>query len=163
MCVFFLLKLGPQGPQRGPNWTQNQVFGPFLSPGPNVGPRDPKPKRCGPKNHAEPRLQNSKWCHMVQVMAKNHFGQARLHSGAIFPSKWCQSAVRVIKNQPPGILPAFPYKSVQTQLFPTKWCQGVRGRPIHPHAPGARMTVVTQTPSNKPPLGHGRIYIYIPV
>ena len=67
---FVFWKLDP----RGPKGTQNNVFESILSPGPNVGPRDPKPKRCGPKNHAKPRLQNSKWCHMVQVMAKNHFG-----------------------------------------------------------------------------------------
>ena len=72
---FFFFENWPPGPKRGPNWAQNQVFGPILSPGPNVRPWDPKPKRCGPKNHAKPRLQNSKWCHMVQVMAKNHFDQ----------------------------------------------------------------------------------------
>ena len=31
---------------------------------------------------------------------------------------------------------------------PVKWCQELRLRPHLPHAPGARMTVVTQTPSN---------------
>ena len=70
MRFFVFWKLDP----RGPKGTQNNVFESILSPGPNVGPRDPKPKRCGPKNHAKPRLQNSKWCHMVQVVAKNHFG-----------------------------------------------------------------------------------------
>ena len=46
----------------------------FGIPGPKNGPWGQKRKRCAPKNHAEPRLQNSKWSHMVQVMAKNHFG-----------------------------------------------------------------------------------------
>ena len=41
--------------------------------GPEMDLRFQKTKRCGPKNHAEPRLQNSKWSHMVQVMAQNHF------------------------------------------------------------------------------------------
>ena len=72
MCVFFLEfvpKVGP-GAQMS---AQNQALGPILDPGPNVGPWDQKPRRCGPKNHAEPRLQNSKWSHMVQVMAQNRF------------------------------------------------------------------------------------------
>ena len=32
---------------------------------------------------------------------------------------------------------------------PVKWCQELRLGAHLPHAPGARMTVVTQTPSNK--------------
>ena len=45
--------------------------------GPQFGPQHQKQKRCTPKKHAEPRLQNQKWSHMVQVMAENHLGQAK--------------------------------------------------------------------------------------
>ena len=48
--------------------------------GPKKCSRGQKRKRCGPKNHAEPRLQNSKWSHMVQVMAQNHFGPLALQT-----------------------------------------------------------------------------------
>ena len=34
------------------------------------------------------------------------------------------------------------------KLCQLKWCQQVRSRPYLPHAPGVRMTVVEQTPSN---------------
>ena len=45
----------------------------FLGPGPKMGLQGPKPKICGPKNHAEFRARIWKWRHMVQVMAKNRF------------------------------------------------------------------------------------------
>ena len=61
---------------------------PFLtpkrSPGQNVDhrpqksipghPQALKNERCALKNYAEPRSRNSKRSHIVQVMAKNHFG-----------------------------------------------------------------------------------------
>ena len=62
-------------------------MGPILGPdgGPKFGPQiwaqiwpwGRKPKRCAPENRAEPRPRNWKWSHMVQVMAKNHFGAGR--------------------------------------------------------------------------------------
>ena len=65
-----LLKTSPR-PSREPvleSWVQIWIRGP------KNDPRGPKPKRCAPKNHAEPRLQNSKWSHMVKIVAQNHFG-----------------------------------------------------------------------------------------
>ena len=53
---------------------QGRIFEPgigFGIQGPDVGPREQNSKRCAPKNHAEPRLQNSKRSHMVQVMTNN--------------------------------------------------------------------------------------------
>ena len=76
--------LGPLGAQiwaQGPNlgtrfWARG--LGPKLGPkfGATFGAQGPnqKNKSCGPKNHAENRSRIWKWRHMVQVMAKNHFG-----------------------------------------------------------------------------------------
>ena len=44
--------------------------------------------------------------------------------------------------------PADPVWARGSRLIPRKWCHEVLLGPSLPHAPGARMTVVTQTPSN---------------
>ena len=62
------------GPARAQFWIWGSKFG---IRGPKFDPGHQKPKRCAPKNPAKPRLQNFKRSHMVQVMAKNHFGEAR--------------------------------------------------------------------------------------
>ena len=49
-------------------------------PGSKIRPRAWKNKRCALKNHAEPRSQNCKRSHIVQVMANNH--------SEGYPPKW---------------------------------------------------------------------------
>ena len=72
------------------------------SPGQNVDPRSTNlilgskicpqartNKRCALKNHAEPKPRNSKRSHIVQVMAKNHFGGYLSKSGYVLGGKSC--------------------------------------------------------------------------
>ena len=50
------------------------ILGPGLDLGSKKRPPGPKTQKMCTENHADPRLQNSKWSHMVQVIAQSHFG-----------------------------------------------------------------------------------------
>ena len=66
-----LLKTSPR-PTREPDFGFQSKF---RIRGLDFGSQDRKTKRRALKFHAEPRLQNSKWSHMVQVIAQHHFGR----------------------------------------------------------------------------------------
>ena len=72
-CFQDLLKTRPR-PSREPDFGFQATFWIL---GPKCGPWVPKQKRCAPENHPEPRLQNKKWSHVMQVMAGNHSEQAK--------------------------------------------------------------------------------------
>ena len=85
------LGISPELPWQNDSVTKSLFRDPFLTPkrspgqnadlgiqnpilGSKIGPWAWKNKRCGLKNHAESSPRNSKRSHIVQVMAKNHFG-----------------------------------------------------------------------------------------
>ena len=76
----------------------------------------------------------------VPLVARNDF----LSSGSPFQEI---EKSDIFKNRPPGILDRH---SRHSRFIPVKWCQGLHRRPTHPHAPGARMTVVNQLPQIMP-------------
>ena len=70
----------PENPSSMISCFPTPKFGPQKVPGPKcrpegsrIGPWTQTPKRCAPKNGAEPHRNQFKRSHEVQVMAENHF------------------------------------------------------------------------------------------
>ena len=68
--------------------------------------------------------------------------RCNLKNGDHFPRKCAKNIVNNSKNEPPVIL-------CRICRICWKWGVGLQVRTSLPHAPGARMMVVTQTPSNE--------------
>ena len=143
MCVFFLS--WASGAQKGSKLGPKCGFWIIFVPGPQCrspGPKTKKMRAEKPCKTPPPEFQ------MVPYGAS--YGQKPFWaSQAPFWGHFSEQMVpKCRKGHQKSASRNSPGIPVQTRLFPAKWCQGVRGRPIHPHAPGVRMTVVTQTPSN---------------
>ena len=81
---------------------------------------------------------NRIWGHLGAKRAPN---AATLKNCDYFPRKCANNLVNNSKSEPPVILH-------RIQRICQKWGVGLQVRTSLPHAPGAKMTVVTHTPSN---------------
>ena len=141
---FFFFENWASGAQKRPKMDPKSRFLTNFVPGPqclSLGPKTKKMRAEKPCKTPPPEFQ------MVPYGAS--YGQKPFWaSQAPFWGHFSEQMVpkcrkghqKSASRNSPGCSRLFP-------AFPVMWCQGVRGRPIHPHAPGVRMTVVTQTPS----------------
>ena len=105
------------------------------------------PNSESPKNKPWASISCKVCVFFIEIWPKSKFGWNLNFVMVPIPATTAQSVWVLSKNKPPGILQRIK-RIYRIKRIKRKWGVGLQVRTSLPHAPGARMTVVTQTPSN---------------